>query len=446
MKALLIGDSEKSADVKKALAKNLIFSELACNPSTLEKMLGSAGFSCLIVDADAIFGCSRASRDEIFRILKRSKKKRIFVTNASEIDIINAAKSDGADGIIFRPFSAHELAIRVSSCSFGKSRISCIGGGTGLFNILTGLKKIPDASITSIVTMTDSGGSSGRLRESFGALPPGDIRMSLVALSNASDLMNRMLQYRFASGGECFNGHNVGNIVLVALSEICGSMKEGIKNLGEILNVQGIVAPVTMTNATLKAQFEDGTIVAGEMAIDLGEGRSPDLHVARLWHEPQAECNEDAYASIIFSDAVIIGPGDLYTSVITNLIVHNIAEAIAKTTAKRIYVCNLMTKPGETAHYGACDHIKEIIKYLKGDYLDYIIISNTALSRESLDRYAKKEQFQVKAYDIEKIREITKAKIILADVGHETELIRHDSDKIKDVIEKILVDMESSKK
>jgi uncharacterized cofD-like protein len=195
---------------------------------------------------------------------------------------------------------------------------------------------------------------------------------------------------------------------------------------------------VTTTVATLNAQFEDGTTVAGETAIDLGEGRSPDLHVTRLWHEPATECNEDAYASIMFSDAVIIGPGDLYTSVITNLVVCNMAEAIAKTSAKKVYVCNLMTKPGETANFDAYEHIKEMIKYLKGDHLDYIIISNTILSQEALNRYAEKGQFQVKVDDVEEIRKITKAKIILADVGHETELIRHDSDKIKDVLAQIL--------
>ncbi|HPM42435.1 MAG TPA: uridine diphosphate-N-acetylglucosamine-binding protein YvcK, partial [Candidatus Omnitrophota bacterium] len=292
--------------------------------------------------------------------------------------------------------------------------------------------------LTSIVSMTDDGGSTGRLRESFGTLPPGDLRMSLVALSRASILMNKVLQYRFQSGGECFTGHNIGNLVLVALSEIFGSMKQGIKNLGEILNIQGIVIPVTMTNARLNAQFEDGTVIKGETRIDLGEGRNPELRIKKIWHEPPTECDTDAYVSILCADAVVIGPGDLYTSVITNLEVGRLKDAVVKTSAKKIYICNLMTKPGETNDYSAYDHVKDIIAYLGCDCLDYVIISDTSFSRETLDSYTGEGQFQVMVDHGEEFSDITKARIIIADVAHGDGLIRHDGSKIRNVIEKIL--------
>jgi len=285
--------------------------------------------------------------------------------------------------------------------------------------------------------MADDGGSTGKLRESFGILPTGDVRRNLVALSNAPLLMNEVLQHRFKSGGENFKGHSFGNLFLTALTEIKGSMKESVKCLGDILNIQGIVIPVTDTRVKLNALFEDGTIISGESKIDIAEGRQPDLRVKDLWHEPQAECNIDAYASILNSDEVIMGPGDLFTSIITNLIVEHMPEAIAKTEAKKIYVCNLMTKPGETAHYGVLEHVRDVVTYLGGDYLDYVIISNTKLSDRALRRYKAKGQFPVKAGNLKKMKEVTKARIILADVGHETELVRHDSDKLKDLIQKI---------
>jgi uncharacterized cofD-like protein len=264
------------------------------------------------------------------------------------------------------------------------------------------------------------------------------VRKSLVALSNAPALMNQVLQYRFKAGGKSFIGHNFGNIFLVALSEIKGSMKEGIKSLSDILNIQGIVVPVTTADISLNARFEDNTVIRGESRIDLGKGRSPRLRIKDIWHEPKAKCNIDAYASIIYSDVVIIGPGDLFTSVITNLIVEDMREAIAKTDAKKIYICNLMTKPGETPGYDAFEHIKDIIKYLKGDYLDYVVMSNTKLSRNVLDLYARKGQSKVSVGTLKRMHGITRAKIVLADVGHGTDLVRHDNQKIKGVIEKIL--------
>ena len=216
-------------------------------------------------------------------------------------------------------------------------------------------------------------------------------------------------------------------------------MSAAVSGLGDVLNIQGIVYPVSTTKSKLCALFEDGRIVKGESNIDLCRKRPSELRIKDCWHLPESECDIGAYSSIINSDFVIIGPGDLFTSVITNLLIKDVRKAVAETKAKKIYICNLMTKPGETSNFDALDHIKEILKYLKGDYLDYIVISdNNRLSMDSVLRYSRKYQFPVKVGSLSKIKKITKAKIIVADVAHERELIRHDSEKLKDVIFKMI--------
>lgn len=438
MKALLIGSPDRCEEIKSALSRTPVSFGSVHDLGNLRKKAAQKEFGCAVFDYDSVSPYGPDARPDFLRALKGSKIDFIFMTSGHGLSVVREAKAMGAKDFILRPYNDRELNLHFGACFCKKIKIACIGGGTGLFNILSGVKKIPNTLVTSIVGMSDDGGSTGRLRVSFGVLPPGDVRKSLVALSNAPKLMNQVLQYRFKSGGKGFRGHNFGNIFLVALSEIKGSMKEGIKSLSDILNIQGIVVPVTTSDIRLNARFENNTVIAGESRIDLGAGRSPDLHIKDIWHEPKAECNIDAYASVMFSDAVIIGPGDLFTSVITNLIVEDMRKAIAETNAKRIYVCNLMTKPGETADYDAFHHIKDIVRHLKGDHLDYVIISNTRLSSGVLRRYAKKRQFPVNAGSLKRIRKITGAKIILADVGHETDLVRHDSQKIKYAIEKIL--------
>lgn len=393
-------------------------------------------------DAEAILFEDDIYKDKdprlnMVKAIQKSKKDFIIVSSNKTPEAILEARDFGVRDYIVKPYNYRELILRLSAIIAEKKRISCIGGGTGLFNLLIGLKTLPNVLLTSIVSTTDDGGSSGRLRASFGVLPPGDIRRSLVALSNAPEIMNEVMRYRFQKG-EALTGHSFGNLFLTALSDIKGSTSEGVKGLSDILNIQGIVVPVTTTETTLCAQFEDNTVIEGESKMDLAEGRSPDLHIKKLWHKPEPQCDINAYSSIINSDAVIIGPGDLFTSIITNILVRNIREAISATKAEKIYICNLMTKPGETADYDVPHHVEEIIKYMDGDYLDYIIISNTKLSDDIVKEYSKKDQAPVKAGKIEEIRRLTKAQIIMADVGHQEELVRHDSIKIRDEIAKII--------
>lgn len=437
-KVLVICKGTACEEIKGILAQISIPAESACSASSVKKRLRQGDIACALFDDDAFSGHKDRNRTEIIELLRASKKEFIFLTSSPSFEVVHEAKIAGAKEFIRRPYNYREFILRVNACYYNKTRITCIGGGTGLFNLLLGLKQMPHVLISSVVAMTDDGGSTGKLRESFGILPPGDVRRNLVALSNAPMLMNEVLQHRFKTGGKVFEGHSFGNLFLTVLAEIKGSMKEGIRSLGDILNIQGIVIPVTDECVRLGAQFDDGNIVIGESKIDLAEGRHPEAVIKKLWHVPTAETSVEAYASILNSDAVIIGPGDLFTSVITNLVVGHVSEAIVRTGARKIYVCNLMTKLGETAHYSAFDHIKEIIDYLGGDYLDYVIISNTRFSTEALKRYKAKGQFPVEAGDLRKIKGITKARIVLADVAHETELVRHDNEKLKNVIEKLL--------
>ena len=429
-KFLLIGAGNFVNDIKPALSGLALEIEIANTLQEVSSKLRKKGIDLAILDDDSV--------KNALHILQRSKVNFVVLSSKGGIQAISRARAAGASDYILKPYNMRELNIKLSAVLNDKTRISCIGGGTGLFNLLIGLKSIPGVIPASIVSMTDDGGSSGRLRSSFGVLPPGDVRRSLVALSNAPEVMNELMTYRFDKGG-CFIGHNLGNLLITALTKIKGSMSEAVSGLGDILNIQGIVHPVSATKSRLCALFEDGRIVKGESNIDLCRNRPSELRIKDCWHEPESKCDIGAYSSIINSDFIVIGPGDLFTSVITNLLIKDIRRAITETKAKKIYICNLMTKPGETSNFDAIDHIREILRYLKGDYLDYIIISdNNRLSMDSVLKYSKKGQFPVKMGDLSRIRKITRAKIIVSDVAHEKELIRHDSEKLKYVIFEII--------
>ncbi|MDD2752020.1 MAG: uridine diphosphate-N-acetylglucosamine-binding protein YvcK [Candidatus Omnitrophica bacterium] len=394
-------------------------------------------YDLVIFDTDGFTGSRERDKRSIFEFLYRKKIGYIVLSSEKDIQAVLQAKHYGARDFISKPYNYREFILRLLAVVHKKVRISCIGGGTGLFSLLLGLKSLPGILVTSIVNMSDDGGSSGKLRASFGMLPPGDVRRSLVALSNAPELMNEVMRHRFKKGEE-FIGHSFGNLFLTALTEIKGSMSEAVKAMGDILNIQGIVLPVTDKETTLCAEFSDGLKVRGESKIDIAEGRCPEMPIKKIWHEPQVHCGADVYSAIINANFIIIGPGDLFTSVATNLLVKGISEAIINTAAKKIYVCNLMTEPGETANFDAYNHIREIVNYLGGDYLDYVIVSNTKLTPKAIEEYAKKKQHPVEIGKLEKIARLTAAKIILADVGHEEELVRHDSEKIRKEINKIL--------
>lgn len=414
--------------------------ETAYNEVEVKKKCSLKNIKVIVFDDDSYGAKNAELRIKALELVRKTKKPFIVMSYTQNTESVREALELGAAAFISKPYNEREFIACFNAVTAHKIRISCLGGGTGLFHLLKGLKTIPHSLLTSIVSTSDDGGSSGRLKESFGVLPPGDVRRSLVALSNAPDFMNQVMQYRFEDGGD-LKGHSFGNLLITVLSKITGSAVDAAKNVADLLYIQGMVVPISDTPTTLCAQFENGAVVRGETHIDRCSGRDPGLHIEKLWHDPEQKGDIDAYSCIMSSDILTIGPGDLFTSVITNLIIKDIKEAVTISKAKKIYICNLMTKPGETSGFDAYQHVKEVIKYLGCDCLDYIIFSNTALPEDRIHEYAKKNQSPVGLGRIDKIQELTRATILLEDVSDTQILVRHDPVKLRAVIQKIIDDI-----
>lgn len=268
-------------------------------------------------------------------------------------------------------------------------KIVAVSGGTGLSMLLKGIKKITN-NITAVVTVGDDGGSSGRLREEMGVLPPGDIRNCIAALADDEDLVTKLFQYRFKSG-EGLEGHSFGNLFLTALCSITGDMVRAVKESSNVLSIRGRVLPSTLDDMRLAAEFEDGTVVHGESSI-------PEVHkkIKRLFTEPSnCKALEDVILAIKDADLIILGPGSLYTSVIPNLLIKEISEEIVKSSAKKIYVCNIMTQPGETDNFAVSDHINALYKHADSDKLIDAVLVNNVLPQNMADKYEKCGQMPV---------------------------------------------------
>lgn len=266
-----------------------------------------------------------------------------------------------------------------------KTKVVVIGGGTGTFVTLLGLKKYP-VDLTAVVTMMDSGGSSGKLRDELGVLPPGDVRQCLVALAKSSKLLRNMFNYRFEEGG--LKGHTFGNIFLSTLAKTTGSMKKAIEEVGKILRIQGHVVPITFAKSDLCVELEDGKIIVGETHIDVVKKKEKRAKIKRAFLKPSIKANPDAILAILEADFILIGPGDLYTSIIPNLLVKGLPEAIRKSKAKKIFVLNLMTKSGQTTNYSANDHVIDLENYTGKDVLDVVLVNTKAPRKEALRWYS----------------------------------------------------------
>lgn len=311
-------------------------------------------------------------------------------------------------------------------------KIVVIGGGTGVFTALSGLKK-HFHNLTAVVTMADDGGSAGILREEFGILPPGDIRRALIALSATDNkTLSDLFSYRFAEGSG-LSGHSFGNLMITALERITGSFERAVEEAGKILSIDGRVLPVTFKRVSLSAELEDGRVVRGETNIDIPkhDGR---LGIKRVWLEPDASLNPEAKKAIADADAVVIGPGDLYTSLIPNLLVKGMKEALRSTKAKKIYFVNLMTKFGETTGFRASDFVNTLEAYLGEGVLDYAVVNKTKPSAMRFRPYAK-EKAEFVEPDIENLKKPTP---VGASLIRKSGFIRHDSDKVAELI-KMLV-------
>ena len=278
-------------------------------------------------------------------------------------------------------------------------RIVAVGGGTGLSMLLSGVKNITN-NLTAVVTVGDDGGSSGRLRESMGILPPGDIRHCITALADDEDLVNKLFKYRFKTG-EGLEGHSFGNLFITALCAITGDMVSAVKASSSVLSIRGRVLPATLDDMKLVAEMEDGRIIHGESTIPEAHGK-----IKRLYTEP-ANCKalEDVIQAIRSAELIILGPGSLYTSVIPNLLVKQISDEIIKSKAKKIYVCNIMTQPGETDNYTVSDHLKALIKHAGSNKIVDAVLVNDYLPENLADKYQKAGSYPVKldAVEIKKL-------------------------------------------
>ncbi len=261
--------------------------------------------------------------------------------------------------------------------------IVTIGGGTGSFNVLSALKGYP-VHLTAIVAMSDDGKSTGLLRDQYGVLPPGDVRRALVALSESSAVMRDLFNYRFVNGG--LEGYSFGSLFIATLEKVTGSFSAALKEASGILKIRGEVAPVTLDNIRLCARLQDGEVIHGEKNIDIPHvpPRSP---IEKVWLEPAARMNPNLRRIFKNADLIVIGPGDLYTSVVPNLLVRGVREEIKKSKAKKVFLCNLMTKQGETDNFTAEDFLNTIEKYLGNNVLDFAVFNKKRPQRQLLKKY-----------------------------------------------------------
>ena len=304
------------------------------------------------------------------------------------------------------------------------AKVVAIGGGTGLSMLLRGIKRYT-SNITAIVTVGDDGGSSGRLRNEMGILPPGDIRNCIAALGDDEDLITELFQYRFKTG-EGLEGHSFGNLFLTALCSITGNMVKAIKESANVLNIRGVVLPATLDDMKLGAEFEDGRVVHGESSIPEAQGQ-----IKRLFTEPEdCQALPEAIDAIGDADLIILGPGSLYTSVIPNLLVNGIVDAIMKSKARKIYVCNIMTQPGETTDYTVASHINALFKHAKGKKIVDAVLVNNNLPDNISEGYAKSGSIPVRL-DMENINPIG-IEIVSQKLIQESKegLVRHSSNRV----------------
>ncbi len=315
-------------------------------------------------------------------------------------------------------------------------KIVVIGGGTGLSTMLRGLKYYT-SNVTAIVTVADDGGGSGDLREDLGILPPGDIRNCILALADTEPLMEELLQYRFPDGK--LKNQSFGNLFLAAMDGISDNFEDAVQKMSSVLAVTGKVLPVTLENMVLNAKLKNGNIVTGESAIpeEVLKQKSP---IDRIFIEPKnARALKEAVTAIIEADAIILGPGSLYTSVIPNLLVKDISSALHKSDAIKIYVSNIMTQPGESDGYTVSDHIKAIFKHGGNGIVDYVICNVAGIDEELKNKYEKDKSTLV-ALDRKNLEKLD-VKVVEANlVKVRKGLIRHDSEKLSSILVETIMD------
>jgi uncharacterized cofD-like protein len=326
--------------------------------------------------------------------------------------------------------------------SFEENRglnLVALGGGTGLSTLLAGLKRlVGDASsddlwissLSAIVTVSDDGGSSGRLREELQMLPPGDIRNCMIALSEDSTLLSRLFRHRFRGQGE-LGGHSFGNLFLAALTEVTGDFTEAVRLSSEVLASKGHIYPATISDVRLAAELEDGSVVRGETQISASR-----VPIRRLRLEPE-QCLPlpETLKAIRAADVITVGPGSLYTSILPNLLVSRVAAAIGDSQATKIFICNLMTQPGETDNYSARQHLETTKSYAPEIHFDFVIVNDRRITKEQEQRYASEGAHQIGIDDDAIDSALDQSTVVIrTNLLEDGEKVRHDSTLLASVV------------
>jgi len=323
----------------------------------------------------------------------------------------------------------------------GGLNLVALGGGTGLSTLLAGLKRLVGdrqseiwlRNLSAIVTVSDDGGSSGRLREELQMLPPGDIRNCMIALSEDSTLLSRLFRHRFSGSGE-LGGHSFGNLFLAALTEVTGDFTEAVKLSSEVLASKGHIFPATISDVRLVAELEDGTEVRGETHITASRAA-----IRRLRLEPE-QCLPlpEALRTIRSADVITVGPGSLYTSILPNLLVAKVSRAIGESPATKIFICNLMTQPGETDNYSARQHLETVKRYAPEIHFDFVVVNDKRITPEQVERYALEGAYQIGIDDdlLESIADLLdrSTRVIRANLLEDGEKVRHDSRLLASIV------------
>ncbi|MGI8315559.1 gluconeogenesis factor YvcK family protein [Halobacillus mangrovi] len=312
-------------------------------------------------------------------------------------------------------------------------RVVVVGGGTGMPVLLRGLKNLP-IDLSAIVTVADDGGSSGRLRTEMAIPAPGDIRNVVAALSDAEPMLLELFQHRFVSNnGPSLSGHSMGNLLLAAMASMTGDFYKGIKEISRVLNVRGNIYPIANHSMNLHAEMEDGTVVTGESSIPKQNKRIKRVFVSPTPVQPLPE----AVNAIKSADLIVIAPGSLYTSIMPNIIIPEIGQALRETKAHVTYVCNVMTQKGETSGYTAGDHLQALFDHVGKEVINSIVVHNKPIDQGLKKAYAR-EKAEPVVYDIERIKSMG-IKVIEEDIiDHSQSMLRHDTDKLTKLLHSML--------
>ena len=307
-------------------------------------------------------------------------------------------------------------------------KVVIIGGGTGLSVMLRGMKHIDDIQLSAIVTVADDGGSTGRIRDSYQIPAMGDIRHVMCAMAEEESIFTDLMNYRFGGEGD-IAGHNLGNLLLLALSQTTGSFMEAIRTFSRVLKVRGKIIPSTLEIVTLFAIMEDGTIVRGEDNIPKFRN-----HIDRVFYQRDIKATKESLEAIREADLIIYGIGSLYTSIMPNLIIDEIRNELIANPCRKVYFCNAMSQPGETDHYSLEDHVNAILHHAYADAVDIVVTNNNTFSKEMLDKYSAMGSAPIP------IREQRHPYLVLQRdlMDMDDALIRHDTQKVKAVVEEIL--------